>query len=126
MSDKEDLSLIDAALNKGDKMAYSRLMQKYRDFLMSFSRLENRGKLVQDAARRRPPFPGCSGPRERPETRYKKQETRPKGLKAIGKEESWPFRKKKKAILRDLTRPKAKGLANFSSVIKFKCFQRLF
>ena len=33
MSDKEDLDLIDAAMNKGDKRSYSLLMKKYRDLI---------------------------------------------------------------------------------------------
>ena len=33
MSDKEDLDLIESAIEKGSKMAYSKLMQKYRDLI---------------------------------------------------------------------------------------------
>ena len=106
-------------------------MQKYHRFLVPFLRPKNRGKLAQNAARRRPPFPESSAmgrfgvpwapgrPRARPETRYKKQESRPKGLKAIGKKESWLFRKGNKAILRDLT-PKGQGPGEFVGFI-FLC-----
>ncbi len=43
-----------------------------------------------------------------------------KGLKAIGQMESWLVGKGKDAILRDLTRPKANGLANSGTDINVK------
>ena len=100
-------------------------MQKYHEFLVPFLRPKNREKLAREAARWCQRCTGTSSvvsfggvgapgrPRARPGTRYKKQGTRLKGLKAIGKRESWLDGKGNKASLRDLTRPKARGLANF-------------
>ena len=49
MSDKEDLDLIESAIEKGSKIAYSKLMQKYRD-LIYYTLLKKTGKELDKTA----------------------------------------------------------------------------